>query len=157
MDRPFMEHPSGDFETAVDAMADAIKRLRALPEWDKWITFHAQGMGSRVDSYLKRNITVALVCLLLTPIVGEAIFALVMQRWSTNTMFEFNYLFRIKDGIRRSCQNGMTAVCFSLPRVDIPPEKCVSRSGETNAHHGRVPETLAPLDTWLFSVLKQRC
>src|SRR5262249_20573083 len=51
MDRPFMEHPSGDFQTAVDAMADATKRLRALPDWDKWITFHAQGMGSRVDSY----------------------------------------------------------------------------------------------------------
>lgn len=51
MDRPFLEHPSGNFETAVDAMADAIKRLRALPEYDKWITFHAQGMGSRVDSY----------------------------------------------------------------------------------------------------------
>jgi hypothetical protein len=51
MDRPFMEHPAGDFKTAVDAMADAIKRLRALPEWDKWITFHAQGMGSRVDGY----------------------------------------------------------------------------------------------------------
>lgn len=51
MDLPFMEHPSGDFETAVDAMADAIKRLRALSEWDKWITFHAQGMGGRADSY----------------------------------------------------------------------------------------------------------
>jgi hypothetical protein len=51
MDRPFMEHPSGEFETAVDAMADAIKRLRGLPEWDKWITFEAQGMGPRVDTY----------------------------------------------------------------------------------------------------------
>jgi hypothetical protein len=51
MDRPFMEHPSGDFETAVEAIADAIERLRALPEWDKWISFNAQGMGSRVDSY----------------------------------------------------------------------------------------------------------
>jgi len=51
MDRPFMAHPSGDFETAVDAMADAIARLRALPEWDKWIIFHAQGMGGRLDSY----------------------------------------------------------------------------------------------------------
>jgi hypothetical protein len=51
MARPFMEHPSGDFETAVDAMADAIKRLRALPQWDKWITFHAQGMGPRIDTY----------------------------------------------------------------------------------------------------------
>jgi hypothetical protein len=51
MDRPFMEHPSGDFDTVVDAMADAIERLRTLAEWDKWITFHAQGMGGRVDSY----------------------------------------------------------------------------------------------------------
>jgi hypothetical protein len=51
MDRPFMEHPSGDFETAVDAMADAIMRLQALPQWDKWITFCAQGMGPRVDTY----------------------------------------------------------------------------------------------------------
>jgi hypothetical protein len=51
MDRPFMQHPSGEFDTAVDAMADAIKRLRALPEWEKWITFNAQGMGARVSSY----------------------------------------------------------------------------------------------------------
>ena len=51
MDRRFMEHPSGHFETVVEAMADAIKRLRALPEWGNWITFHAQGMGGRVDSY----------------------------------------------------------------------------------------------------------
>jgi hypothetical protein len=51
VDPPFMEHPSGDFETAVDAMADAIKRLRALPEWKNWITVSAQGMGGRVDSY----------------------------------------------------------------------------------------------------------
>ncbi len=50
-DRPFMEHPSGDFKTAVDAMADAIERPRALPEWNNWITFCAQGMGGRVDSY----------------------------------------------------------------------------------------------------------
>lgn len=48
---PFMSHPSGDFETPVDAMADAIKRLRALPKWAKWITFCAQGMGPRVDTY----------------------------------------------------------------------------------------------------------
>ena len=49
--RPFMEHPSGGFETAVDAMADAIKRLRALPELKDWITFSAHGMGDRDDSY----------------------------------------------------------------------------------------------------------
>lgn len=48
---PFMEHPSGEFDSAVDAMADAIRRLRALPEWNDWITFCAQGMGHRVDSY----------------------------------------------------------------------------------------------------------
>jgi hypothetical protein len=47
---PFMEHPSGDFKSAVEAMADAIKRLRALPEWKEWITFSAQGMGHDEDS-----------------------------------------------------------------------------------------------------------
>jgi hypothetical protein len=51
MDEPFMEHPTGDFESAVDAMADAIERLRALPKRDEWITFNAQGMGDRGDSY----------------------------------------------------------------------------------------------------------
>ncbi len=51
MSKPFMEHPSGEFETAEDAMANAIQRLRSLPEWNDWITFCAQGMGSRVDSY----------------------------------------------------------------------------------------------------------
>jgi hypothetical protein len=51
VDRPFMKHPSGGLDTAIDAMADAIKRLRALPEWNEWITFSAQGMGGRVDSY----------------------------------------------------------------------------------------------------------
>jgi hypothetical protein len=47
---PFMEHPTGEFSSAVDAMADAIKRLRALPEWNDWITFCAQGMGHDEDS-----------------------------------------------------------------------------------------------------------
>src|SRR5262249_10729782 len=52
MAKPFMEHPGDeDFLSAVDAIADAIKRLRALPQWKKWITFQAQGMGSRIDSY----------------------------------------------------------------------------------------------------------
>ena len=49
-DLPFMEHPTGDFKSAVDAMADAIKRLRALPDWNDWITFCAQGMGHDEDS-----------------------------------------------------------------------------------------------------------
>ena len=51
MNVPFMEHPSGEFDSAVEAMADAIERLRALPEWNDWITFCAQGMGPRVDTY----------------------------------------------------------------------------------------------------------
>ncbi|NUQ63112.1 MAG: ankyrin repeat domain-containing protein [Pirellulales bacterium] len=48
---PFMEHPSGEFATTVDAMTDAIKRLRKLKPWDKWITFSASGQGSRPDTY----------------------------------------------------------------------------------------------------------
>ncbi|QDU97130.1 hypothetical protein [Lignipirellula cremea] len=51
MVEPFIEHPGGEFDTAVDAMADAIRRLRELPQGSNWITFCAQGMGSRVDSY----------------------------------------------------------------------------------------------------------
>ena len=49
-DAPFMEHPTGDFKSAIDAMADAIRRLRALPEWNDWITLCAQGAGHREDS-----------------------------------------------------------------------------------------------------------
>jgi len=48
---PFMEHPSDKDETAVDAMTDAITRLRQLQDWDRWIAFSAQGQGGRVDSY----------------------------------------------------------------------------------------------------------
>ena len=46
-----MEHPTGDFSNALDAMTDAITRLRSLPEFNAWITFSAQGMGGRPDSY----------------------------------------------------------------------------------------------------------
>jgi len=46
-----MEHPTGDFATAVEATADAIQRLRLLPEWNEWIDFCAQGEGHREDSY----------------------------------------------------------------------------------------------------------
>lgn len=51
-----MEHPSGEFDTVIDAMADAITRLRSLAQWDEWITFCAQGMGARVDSYRMADI-----------------------------------------------------------------------------------------------------
>ena len=46
-----MEHPTGDFDSAVAAMEDAIGRLRRLPGWDQWITFGAQGEGGKPDSY----------------------------------------------------------------------------------------------------------
>jgi hypothetical protein len=49
-DAPFMEHPTGQFKSAVEAMADAIKRLRALSEWNEWITFCAQGKGHDENS-----------------------------------------------------------------------------------------------------------
>jgi hypothetical protein len=48
---PFMEHPTGDFDSAVAAMEDAVRRLRELPKWEQWITFSAQGEGHRPDSY----------------------------------------------------------------------------------------------------------
>jgi hypothetical protein len=49
--KPFMEHPTGQFATAVDAMANAIQRLRLIPEWNSWITFCAQGAGQHENSY----------------------------------------------------------------------------------------------------------
>jgi hypothetical protein len=48
---PFMEHPTGDFDSAVAAMEDAIRRLRELRSWEQWITFGAQGEGGGPDSY----------------------------------------------------------------------------------------------------------
>jgi hypothetical protein len=48
---PFMEHPSGDFDSAVNAMDDTVRRLRQLKHWEKWITFGAQGEGNGPDSY----------------------------------------------------------------------------------------------------------
>ncbi|XAM01411.1 hypothetical protein OT109_08450 [Phycisphaeraceae bacterium D3-23] len=50
MPEPFMEHPTGEFDSAIEAMTDAICRLRELPAWDDWITFCAQGIGPRPDS-----------------------------------------------------------------------------------------------------------
>jgi len=48
--RPFMEHPSGEYTNAIDAMEAAITLLRNLPEWTQWITFCAQGEGESPDS-----------------------------------------------------------------------------------------------------------
>jgi hypothetical protein len=51
MPDPFMEHPTGDFENSLEAMEDAVRRLRGLPRWDQWITFAAQGEGDGPESY----------------------------------------------------------------------------------------------------------
>jgi hypothetical protein len=49
-DAPFMEHPSGQYATAMDAMEAAIVGLRALPAWNRRITFGAQGQGGSPES-----------------------------------------------------------------------------------------------------------
>jgi hypothetical protein len=49
--QPYLEHPTGDFDSAVAAMEDAVCRLRKLPSWEQWITFGAQGEGNNPDSY----------------------------------------------------------------------------------------------------------
>lgn len=46
-----MEHPTGDFDSALAAMEDAVRRLRGLPKWEQWIAFSAQGEGHGADSY----------------------------------------------------------------------------------------------------------
>jgi hypothetical protein len=51
MPKPFIEHPTGDFDNAVAAMEDAVRRLRSLPRWEQWITFGAQGEGHSPESY----------------------------------------------------------------------------------------------------------
>ena len=51
-----MEHPTGTHRTAIDAMEDAIRRLRALPKWDRWITFTAQSDAARARLRLRGDI-----------------------------------------------------------------------------------------------------
>jgi hypothetical protein len=46
-----MEHPTGDFETAVAAMTDAIARLRQTAVWPAAIVLSAQGYGGKPDTY----------------------------------------------------------------------------------------------------------
>ena len=46
-----MEHPTGNFDSAVEAMEDAVRRLRQLPNWKQWITFGAQGEGHGPGAY----------------------------------------------------------------------------------------------------------
>ena len=52
-DEPFMEHPTGEHESAVAAMEDAVRRLRVLPSWVDWITFCAQGENPALAGTIK--------------------------------------------------------------------------------------------------------
>jgi hypothetical protein len=47
---PFMEHPTGEYATALAAIEDTVSRLRGLEQWNQWITFCAQGEGTSPDS-----------------------------------------------------------------------------------------------------------
>src|SRR6266536_3931703 len=50
MEEPFLEHPTGEHETAVDAIEHTIRKLRAQPESTRWLTLCAQGAGASDDS-----------------------------------------------------------------------------------------------------------
>jgi hypothetical protein len=49
-EEPFLEHPTGEHETAIDAMEDVIHRLRLLPDENRWLTLCAQGEGNSPDA-----------------------------------------------------------------------------------------------------------
>ena len=53
---PFMEHPSGKYASALEAITDAMTRLDAMGPMEKWITFSGQGQGGRVDSYQMEDV-----------------------------------------------------------------------------------------------------
>ena len=45
-DAPFMEHPTGQFDNALQAICSAMKRLDRMDMGDRWIEFCAQGQGA---------------------------------------------------------------------------------------------------------------
>lgn len=48
---PFMEHPTGEFDTSLQAITSAMQRLDRIDMKERWITFSGQGQGSSTDSY----------------------------------------------------------------------------------------------------------
>lgn len=50
-DVPFMEHPTGEFDTAYQAICSAMQRLDQMAMEGRWITFCGQGQGQHPDSY----------------------------------------------------------------------------------------------------------
>src|SRR6478672_10757893 len=57
-DRPFLEHPSGEFDSALEAMTSAMRRLKSGGYADRWITFSGQGRGHDEDSYQIEDVPV---------------------------------------------------------------------------------------------------
>jgi hypothetical protein len=49
-DGPFMEYPSDDYNTSLQAITSAFQRLKSGGYGDRWITFSAQGKGHDEDS-----------------------------------------------------------------------------------------------------------
>ncbi len=45
-DEPFMEHPTGEFDTALQAIHSAMQRLSQIDMGDRWITFCGQCQGA---------------------------------------------------------------------------------------------------------------
>ena len=49
-DTPFMEHPTGQFDTAIQAIRSAMQRLDQMDMATRWIDFCAQGQGATPES-----------------------------------------------------------------------------------------------------------
>lgn len=57
-DRPFMEFPSGEYSSALEAMTSAFQRLAAGGYGERWITFGGQGRGHDEDSERMEDVNV---------------------------------------------------------------------------------------------------
>ncbi|MDB5174626.1 MAG: hypothetical protein JWN51_3399 [Phycisphaerales bacterium] len=57
-DGPFMEYPSDDYDSSLQAMTSALERLKTGGYGDRWITFSAQGKGHDEDSDQSKDVQV---------------------------------------------------------------------------------------------------
>src|SRR5579871_278382 len=55
---PFMEYPSDDYDSSLEAMTSAFERLKTSSRGDCWITFCAQGKGHDEDSCQSEDLLV---------------------------------------------------------------------------------------------------
>ena len=55
---PFMEYPSDDYDSSLQAMTSALERLKTGDYGGRWITFSAQGKGHDQDSYQSEDVRV---------------------------------------------------------------------------------------------------